>query len=100
MDSLVAHTVDISTDTLINRSEYFAVSETWMENSMPVNVPGTGTNKTQIITTPGHRIIIKSQSCGIAIYCYINRLTERNRVNNDVKLVVGNSFENERRKSW
>ncbi|GFQ65700.1 hypothetical protein TNCT_556821 [Trichonephila clavata] len=29
-----------SEDNIINRSDYLAISETWMENSMPVNVPG------------------------------------------------------------
>ena len=34
------HSEDIFTDTIIKRSEYLAYSETWIENSMPVNVPG------------------------------------------------------------
>ncbi|GFQ96850.1 hypothetical protein TNCT_161251 [Trichonephila clavata] len=36
--SLVAHSEDISTDSIIHRSDYLAISETWMEDSMPVNV--------------------------------------------------------------
>ncbi|GFR00822.1 hypothetical protein TNCT_560431 [Trichonephila clavata] len=38
--NLVLHSEDISTDSIINLSDYLAISETWMEDSMPVNVPG------------------------------------------------------------
>ncbi|GFW86872.1 uncharacterized protein TNCV_2810271 [Trichonephila clavipes] len=31
---------DNSTDSIINRSDYTAISATWMEDSVPVNVPG------------------------------------------------------------
>ncbi|GFU41309.1 hypothetical protein TNCV_3011331 [Trichonephila clavipes] len=30
---------DISTDSIINQSNYLAIKETWMEDSMPVNAP-------------------------------------------------------------
>ncbi|GFS78341.1 hypothetical protein TNCV_4766271 [Trichonephila clavipes] len=38
--SLVLHSEDISTDSHINRSVYLAMNETWMEDSMAVNLPG------------------------------------------------------------
>ncbi|GFQ71292.1 hypothetical protein TNCT_602451 [Trichonephila clavata] len=36
--SLVMHSESICTDSIINRSDYLATNETWMEYSMPVNV--------------------------------------------------------------
>ncbi|GFW87246.1 hypothetical protein TNCV_5125981 [Trichonephila clavipes] len=38
--SLVTHSEDISSDSIINRSDYSAISEIWMDYSMPVNVLG------------------------------------------------------------
>ncbi|GFR33030.1 hypothetical protein TNCT_261511 [Trichonephila clavata] len=36
--SLIAHSEDISTDSIINRPDYLAISDTWMEDAMPLNV--------------------------------------------------------------
>ncbi|GFW85645.1 hypothetical protein TNCV_852961 [Trichonephila clavipes] len=38
--SLVAHSEDISIDSITDLSCYLTISETWMEDSMAVNVPG------------------------------------------------------------
>ncbi|GFU18987.1 hypothetical protein TNCV_2347641 [Trichonephila clavipes] len=37
--SWIALSEDISTDSIINRFDYLAISETWMKDSMPVNMP-------------------------------------------------------------
>ena len=94
------HSEDIFTDTIIKRSEYLAYSETWIENSMPVNVPGfdlrsyckTAKNR-QIATTSSVAIWSSSsrKTGGVSIYRNI-RLTDCNKVNIDVRIIVGNSF--------
>ncbi|GFR05770.1 hypothetical protein TNCT_251431 [Trichonephila clavata] len=92
--SLVAHSEDFSNDSIINRSDYLSISETWMEDSMPVNVPGfdprsycNTAKHRQIATTSSVTVSSPSSSrktCGIAIYCNINTFADCNRVNTDI----------------
>ncbi|GFR24915.1 hypothetical protein TNCT_263241 [Trichonephila clavata] len=69
--SLVAHLEDISTDYIINRSDYLAISETWQEDSLPVNVPGfnlisyCNTAKLRQTGTTSS-VVVSSSSCPVA----------------------------------
>lgn len=91
--SLVAHSEDISTDSIINRSDYLAISETWMEDFKPVQVPGfdlrsyRNTAKRRQIATTSSAAVSSSSSRiagGVAIYRNINSFTDCNRVNIDI----------------
>ncbi|GFR01381.1 hypothetical protein TNCT_596151 [Trichonephila clavata] len=60
--SLVAHSEDISTDFIIIRSDCLTISENWMEDSLPMNVPGfdlksycNAANRRQIATSSSWR---------------------------------------------
>jgi hypothetical protein len=38
--SLVAHVEHIETDSIMNKSDYLVINETWMDDATPVNVSG------------------------------------------------------------
>ncbi|GFQ81496.1 hypothetical protein TNCT_54611 [Trichonephila clavata] len=91
--SLVVHSEDISTDFIINRSDYLAISETWMEESMPVNGPAfdlrsycNTAKRKQIATTSSVAVSSSSsrKADRVAIYRNTNSFTDCNRVSIDI----------------
>ncbi|GFX29503.1 hypothetical protein TNCV_4775771 [Trichonephila clavipes] len=82
----------LESEVLLERQN-LAISETWMEDSMAVNVPGFDLRSPLMILLSAdklqlhHRwyiIIFKSQSGGVTIYSNINSFTDCNRVNFDI----------------
>ncbi|GFQ86732.1 uncharacterized protein TNCT_365501 [Trichonephila clavata] len=95
--TLVAHSEDISFDSIINRSDYLEISETWMEDSMPMNVPGfdlrsycntaklkqiASTSSVAVSSLPSSR-----KADGVAIYRNINSFTDCNIVNTEISKI-------------
>ncbi|GFV80228.1 hypothetical protein TNCV_1477901 [Trichonephila clavipes] len=89
VQSLFAPSEYISTDSIINRSDYLVISDTWMNDSMPVNVPDfdlrsdcNSAKRRQIATTS--LVAVSSSSSrkagGVAIYCNISNFTDCNSV--------------------
>ena len=83
VQNLVTHSEDISTDTITNqpKSEYQAISGTWMENFLSVNVLGfdlrsqrNTATKRQIATTSSVAMSLSSshKADGVVLYRNLN----------------------------
>ncbi|GFW45056.1 helitron_like_N domain-containing protein [Trichonephila clavipes] len=81
----------LASEVLLERQN-LAISETWMEDSMPVNVPGfdlrSSNNNTKLRQIAASSSVAVSSSSrkdvGVAIHRSINSFTDCNRVNLDI----------------